>query len=244
MLKKPLLFITSVAVISMLFGLYSVYQYQKVAKELADIKSNPNKAQDFTNWQQKQIIDEVGKLVVLPTNEEPTVAAVSDASSLKSQAFFADAQNGDWVLVYNGAKLAILYRPGVKKVVKVAPINLAASPTPGVVSQSAPSPTPTPTGPTFLLRNGTSVIGLTKKYEIELLKKIPNSVVVDKENASKKDYATTILIDAKGDKSDQAVQFAKALGISVSPLPSGESAKPQDASASASFIIILGSDKK
>jgi len=66
----------------------------------------------------------VGKLIILPTDEVPTIATVSDPSQLANQPFFAKAKKGDKVLIYTSAKIAILYDPMVKKIVNVAPVNL------------------------------------------------------------------------------------------------------------------------
>ena len=69
------------------------------------------------------LTEEVGKIFVLPKNEIPTIATVSDPSALKNQAFFADAKKGDKVLIYTNAKKAILYDPVIKKIINVAPVN-------------------------------------------------------------------------------------------------------------------------
>jgi hypothetical protein len=74
----------------------------------------------------QRIVAEVGKLLILPTDEEPTIATISDASKLQNQAFFANAKNGDKVLIYNKAGKAILYDPVNKIIVEVAPLNTDA----------------------------------------------------------------------------------------------------------------------
>jgi isopentenyl diphosphate isomerase/L-lactate dehydrogenase-like FMN-dependent dehydrogenase len=65
----------------------------------------------------------VGKHLVLPTNETPTMATVSDPEKLKDQAFFANAKKGDKVLIYANSQKAILYDPESDRIVEVAPIN-------------------------------------------------------------------------------------------------------------------------
>ncbi len=70
------------------------------------------------------IVSELSKLIVLPTNETPTLATVSDPEKLRDQAFFANAQKGFKVVVYSKAGKAILYDPFQKKIVEVAPVNL------------------------------------------------------------------------------------------------------------------------
>ena len=69
-------------------------------------------------------MNRVGKLIVLPEGEQPTVATVSDAESLREQPFFAQAKNGYKVLIYTNARKAILYDPLSNKIVDVAPLNI------------------------------------------------------------------------------------------------------------------------
>jgi len=72
----------------------------------------------------EELVNRVGKLIVLPEGEEPTVATVSDVESLQEQPFFAQAKNGDKVLIYTNARKAILYDPLSNKIVDVAPLNI------------------------------------------------------------------------------------------------------------------------
>jgi len=86
------------------------------------------------------IINRVGRLIVLPEGEEPTVATVSDPAKLKDQAFFANAQAGDKVLIYSKAQKAILYDPAADKIVEVAPLNI----NPSAIQSVAPASIHTP----------------------------------------------------------------------------------------------------
>ena len=61
----------------------------------------------------KALLIEVAKLITLPTDEDPTIATVTDLSKLQSQPFFVHAQLGDKVLIYSKAKKAIIYRPSL-----------------------------------------------------------------------------------------------------------------------------------
>jgi hypothetical protein len=77
----------------------------------------------------KQVNDTLGKvarLVIVPSGETPTVATVSNADKLKAQTFFANAKDGDKVIVYAKAKQAILYRPSTNQIVTMAPVSGAA----------------------------------------------------------------------------------------------------------------------
>ncbi len=215
-------------VLAIIPSIYFYSQYQQAQARL----NNPTL---FAAQEAKKYIDEVGKLMVLPSDETPTVATVNDKDKLKNQPFFANAENGDKVLIYTSAKKAILFRPSIDKIIEVAPINIGSTATASATQASA---SPTPAQITFVLRNGTSTIGLTRKYEVELKSKVQGATVVDADNAKNKDYTKSFLVDVTGTKADQASQIAQELGLTVSPLPSGES------TPSADFLIILGADKK
>lgn len=72
------------------------------------------------------LIDEVGAIYLLP-EEEATIATIDDAEKLSEQAFFARAQDGDRMLIFAGAQLAILYRPSAGQIVNAGPLVLNAA---------------------------------------------------------------------------------------------------------------------
>jgi hypothetical protein len=88
--------------------------------------ANPEKA---AKAEAEKLVASVGKLMTLP-EELPIVATVVDPSKLQGQAFFANAQKGDRVLIYNQARKAVLYNPGENRIVDVAPLSIGPSPTP------------------------------------------------------------------------------------------------------------------
>jgi len=121
--KRALPWILLILVLGAAAGL-GYWQYlknQKLSSEISDIRNNPQKVAD---QQTNQLLDKVGKLIVLPDNEQPTVATVTDLEPLKDQAFFEKAKIGDKVLIYTNGKRAILYRESENKIVEVAPINI------------------------------------------------------------------------------------------------------------------------
>jgi hypothetical protein len=91
----------------------SVYFYKK-----ANRNPQEDASKDLANT-----IKLVGKHIVLPTDEMPTMATVSDPAKLKDQPFFANAKKGDKVLIYSESRKAVLYNPETDRVVEVAPIN-------------------------------------------------------------------------------------------------------------------------
>ena len=73
--------------------------------------------------QAEDLIAKVNKVIVLPKDETPTIATISDPEKLKGQAFFAKAKIGDNVLIYTVSKKAYLYDPVANKILEVAPID-------------------------------------------------------------------------------------------------------------------------
>jgi type IV secretory pathway VirJ component len=96
-----------------------------LTKEMATLK-NPTAT---TAAEVKKTVAEVGKVLVLPTDETPTLATVADPSKLAGQPFFANALTGDVVLIYSTSKKAILWRPSTKQVVEVSALNPGVSTT-------------------------------------------------------------------------------------------------------------------
>ncbi len=116
---------------------------QSLKKEVNTLK-DPGKVQSASDTQEaEQLKEEVGKLYEIPQDETPTVATVVDASKVKNQAFFANSQNGDKVLLFAKAGKAVLYRPSTKKIIEVAPINLGNGQQQSQTPASTPSVTPT-----------------------------------------------------------------------------------------------------
>jgi hypothetical protein len=72
----------------------------------------------------ESVINKVGKLYQLPTGEEPTVAQVQDKKKLDKQEFFALAEDGDYILIYKEARVAMIYRESINKLINVGPITL------------------------------------------------------------------------------------------------------------------------
>jgi hypothetical protein len=88
-------------------------------------KSEVSKNIDHTTLAKEErddLLRRVGAHIVLPTDEVPTLATVSDPSQLKQYPFFESAMTGDKVLIYSQNKKAILYRPSEDKIVVIAPI--------------------------------------------------------------------------------------------------------------------------
>jgi hypothetical protein len=119
--KKKLLLPILVGVLIIVLGAAG-YLYMEVTK----LKEDPQAA---ARKEAEELVSVVGKIIILPADELPTVATVSDPTKLADQAFFAKAKVGDKVLLYATARKAYLYDPKANKILEVAPINLGESDT-------------------------------------------------------------------------------------------------------------------
>lgn len=203
---------------------YFGYKYKAAQDQIQNIIRDPETIQKAEAEVVKNLVAEVGKLIELPTGEDPTVATVTDAEKLKDQPFFARAKNGDKVLIYTNAKKAILYDPIARKIIDVAPVNIG-------------TPSATLAQPRIVIRNGTTTVGLGSKVETDLKKDYSQLNVVNLDKSAKDDYDTSVIVVLNDSAKVLAGNLAKTLNISVSSLPQGES-KPD-----ADILIILGKDK-
>lgn len=103
------------------------------AKQYYDLRANPAQA---TQAEREQLVNKVSKLYALPKDEQPIVGEVRDIEKLKDQPFFQNAKNGDKILIYQKAKLAIVYREGENKLINVGPIAIDAAPQEGGQEQA------------------------------------------------------------------------------------------------------------
>lgn len=132
--SKQKLLILVLGLVSVVLIVTNVIFYRK----LHTAQANPQaQAQEDV----QSLVDEVGKLIVLP-EEAPTVATVTDPAQLQGQPFFAKAKIGDKVLIYAAARKAVLYSPTEKRIVEVAPLiigDVPAAETPATNTTPAPA---------------------------------------------------------------------------------------------------------
>ena len=96
--------------------------YIKAQREMTQLRASG--FDEGVNRQEiEQVLTQVGRLIILPQGEEPVMATVVDAEALaKEQPFYANAINGDKVLVYLQNKQAIIYSPERDIIVNVGPV--------------------------------------------------------------------------------------------------------------------------
>ncbi len=76
-----------------------------------------------TDAEVRSLVSSVGHHMLLPTDETPTLATVSDMHALEGQEFFKNAKEGDKVLMYLRTHRAIIYRPSIDRIIEVGPIT-------------------------------------------------------------------------------------------------------------------------
>lgn len=134
--KLPMILLTAVIVVLLVIIGVLAWKYQQANKD----EAAENKETSL------RIIDKISDLYLVPTNEEPTVALVQDKSKLGNQEFFKKAQNGDYLIIYQKDKIAMIYREKDNKLVNVGPVNLDSQ-NPEQQGETAGEQTETPRTP-------------------------------------------------------------------------------------------------
>jgi hypothetical protein len=242
--KNAIIFFLAILCLGNLFStIYYYNKYTETKKFIGDPAA-------FSQNEAKILKEKVGKLIDLPTDEEPTIVTVTDIEKVKSQPFFAKASNGDKVLIYQNNKKAILYNPTRNQVLEVGPLltpNTTSTPGASLSATLKPSaappsitatPTPEKTNAKVIIINGTESSGLTGKVEKAIHEKFPDIDIVSLGVAVKKDYEKTLVVNLNGAYKNTVEELSKSIGAEVSDLPSDEK-KP----VKTDILIIVGKDK-
>ncbi|MFC1647147.1 hypothetical protein ACFL1A_02555 [Patescibacteria group bacterium] len=232
--KTSLISITVLLVAGVLGAFGYVYnKYQTVTKELEFVKTDKSDMSGLLpDDDQKSMIEEVAKLIDLPTDETPQVAVVTDETKLKSQPFFTPARNGDWVLAYRNIKRVILYRPSIKKIIDVANAVFAdRSQESNVVTDSSVTVSK---NITVAIRNASGVENAQETVTKQLATISDISITESTDSAGLRGSS---LIVKQGTTDDIKFQeFVDLLGYKVGQVPDSEK------SSDADILILIGSD--
>ncbi|MBI2010419.1 MAG: hypothetical protein HYS86_04580 [Candidatus Chisholmbacteria bacterium] len=66
---------------------------------------------------QQVTLEKISQLIILPSNEFPTQAIIKNTENFATHPFLSKAQPGDYLLIYPGENLVIVYRPSLNKIV-------------------------------------------------------------------------------------------------------------------------------
>ena len=215
------------------FAGWSFYSYQQSQKEVVRLSTIEGQ-QKLQEDEIESLLKKIRAHMMLPEDEEPTVATVSDVDALiEQQPFFNGTQNGDKVLVYVKARKAIIYSPERDVIVNVGAVMVDNTPI-AVEEESSEEFAQL----TIELRNGTDTSGLTRQLSSRLQDE--NSLnFTDFSDASKKDYDQTVVVDlGKTENKELVNSLAQVLGTNVvSQIPDGED------NTDAEVLVIVGQDQ-
>jgi hypothetical protein len=116
---KKLYVLSTLAILLLaIVGYTAFYFYQKANKVAEQVTIEPID-------QLNQAVNEIGELVILPINDNPTLSIVVDPQEAKKNSlfalfkFFENTEAGDMWLSYSKTGKNILYRPTAKKIVNM-----------------------------------------------------------------------------------------------------------------------------
>lgn len=136
--NKKTLIVAIIALLALASAGFFAYKYYK-------IQSDPrSQIEQRNNTETKEVIEALGRIILLPTDRQPTVAKVEDVDALKktNQTFYRDVFKGDYLVLYTDR--AIIFRKQENKVINVAPIvdsSKISQPTEAKISKEADTTT-------------------------------------------------------------------------------------------------------
>ena len=251
-----------VTTISLFLIGYFGYDYYGAQKELSEFQQDSDV---LAIKEKNDLIKRVGELALIPQDEDPTIATVTDASRLRSQKFFSQTENGDRVIIFPRAQRAVLYRPSIDKVIESAPINIndlegTVSPTEtpiesdesvveeevlggdtgdtSVVVEEKPEKIEPEEPAKLAIYNGTLFIeGLATKVGAYLVKEIPGNIIsVDILENADDVYEDTIIIVVAEKYYDVAETIREKLSGKIEEAPDDIDFPDVD------IVIIAGTD--
>lgn len=225
-LIKILLILLVVTVIGLVSVLFSYYNTSKKLRSLSTTAGQ----KEATKKEIDELVKKISKLIVLPTDETPTLATITDATGLaKSQSFYLGSNNGDKVLIYFKAQKAYIYNPNKDILVNVGPVYIEQG---GKTASSTDNTTQTTLLQETLsieIRNGTAKAGLGNETSSKLSSDKSYSItkVID---AATTTYKSNILVDlTNGQKSSLLSKLEKDLNLTATgTIPSGEKSSQSD----------------
>ena len=174
----------------------------------------------------KAILTQLKKIMLLPDDVTPTMAIITDIDALKKQqpTFFANAKKDDRLIIYPDQ--AIIFDAKANKIIKVGPVQITQN-------QAQAQPV------NFAIYNSLkddTANNQTTAMETKIKAAFNNAVVTVKANSGKFDYPKTLVIDLVGNNPDME-KIAQAVGGQISGLPIGEK-KPEGAAV----LVIIGKE--
>jgi hypothetical protein len=181
---------------------------------------------DAGKKEMRQVQKAVSKLVLTPTDEEPSLATVTDKSQLTDAFLKQNTENGDKVLIYPKAAKVYVYRPAIKRVVAIGPLALDAS-----AAQVQ--------GARIVIWDGSGNKAKAQALRDKLASNYPSAKVETAVGTAKRqDFPKTIAIDlTKDEKYDLITNIMGLAQAQRGVLPVSETAP-----SNADVLVIVGRD--
>ena len=118
--RSVLITILIIVILGAMGGLgYSYWNMKQQFKKL----QMPEGIRELQKKQTEELLNKLKVHAVVPGDEDPIIATVTDADALKKQsAFYELAKNGDSVIIYAKAKKAYLYDSTADRVLNIGPV--------------------------------------------------------------------------------------------------------------------------
>lgn len=171
----------------------------------------------------KSIEDKVGQLMLLPSNEEPTLATVTDRSKLKDGFLMNHAKDGDRLLIYSKNQIVIIYRPSINKIAGVGSVSVD----PAVMESK---------GTTITVLDGANKPDKTQEIINKVKSAYPEMKVVDGGESPRQDLPSTLVIDNTNSKDELLLSLAQLINGKQGVPPLGVTKSQTD------MMIIVGTD--
>lgn len=178
-----------------------------------------------------KILEDLGNLVDLPTNETPVIATVMDKSKLSDEPFFVKAENEDVVVIYPTNKIAYIYRPSSHKIIDFTRVALAdnatgdsqgMTTTKDDTTSSNTDNTSSDTPLKMKIFNGNETADYASVMEPVISEKYAGKIIVTKSGLTTGRYGETLvcMVDEKFRK--MAEEVALMSGGIINNCPAGE----------------------
>lgn len=116
------------------FG-WSFNNYRKYKNQVIYLSTSAGQ-QELVKKEMDVLLEKIGRHIMLPVDEQPTVATILDPEILiKDQPFYKGSQKGDKILIYVKAQKAIVYNETRDIIVNVGPVYLENKTQPVIESE-------------------------------------------------------------------------------------------------------------
>ena len=219
---KLILIIVTIVIVATL--IYFGWSWWNLKKQV-DTLLRPEGIEELQKKQTEELLEKMNKHIVLPDDEEPIIATVTDAEALKKESdFYALAKNDDVVVIYIRAKKAFLFDPFANRVLNVGPVITDENTEETQVDEDAVS---------VEVRNGTELDGRGEEVAQQISNLDGNFEVLPATNADKK-YTETVIVN-NGANPELLAKIETELGtIALTIVPEGER------SSSAKILVLIG----